>query len=44
VNSATINAENAPNDSQSLLVFGGVKLNAKTMKKADSITTIPHKP
>jgi hypothetical protein len=44
VNSATMNAENAPNDRQSRLVFGRVKLKANMMKKADSISTIPHRP
>jgi hypothetical protein len=37
-------AENAPNDHQSVLVFGRVKLKAKMMKKADSMSTSPHIP
>jgi hypothetical protein len=44
VNSATMNAEKAPNDRQSRLVFGFVKLNAKMMKTAELMNTSDHRP
>ena len=44
VNRATMNAENAPNDRQSLEVFGLVKLNAKIMKTSEFIMTSYQRP
>jgi hypothetical protein len=39
-----MNAEKAPNERQSLNVLGLVKLNAKTIKMAEFMTTIDHNP
>jgi hypothetical protein len=44
VNSAMMNAENAPNVRQSRFVFGLKKLKAKRMKTSESIITRDHKP
>jgi hypothetical protein len=44
VNSATMNAENAPKERQSRGECGLVKLNAKIIKTAELIMTIGHSP
>ena len=44
VNRATRNAENAPNDRQSLDVFGLVKLKAKMIKTSELIMTSGQRP
>jgi hypothetical protein len=44
VNRAMMNAENAPNDRQSLEVFGLVKLNAKIMNISEFIMTSGQRP
>ena len=44
VNSATMKAENAPNERQSRVVRGLVKLNAKMMKTSELTITSDHRP
>src|SRR6516164_3667826 len=44
VNSATMKAENAPNDRQSRGLFGLAKLNAKIMKISELMITSDHSP
>jgi len=43
-NSATMKAENAPNERQSRALFGCAKLNAKMMNTSELTITSGHRP